>query len=115
MLLATTRPCSPLLDQLQQQQQHCSVAKGPGSDMQQQKQLRRNNLASSSSSASSQQQGSLLAAVAAGFKSASAAGLPVWQAHVRWFDDPFGLPEGQQVSNEVCTTVKVQVVQAEML
>jgi hypothetical protein len=111
MLLATPRPCTPLLDQLQKHQQQQSA--GKGRDKQQMKQRREKN--NSSSGNSRQQPGGLLAPIAAGFKSVSAAGLPLWHAHVSWFDDPFGLPAGQQVSNMVCTIVKVQVVDAEML
>lgn len=45
------------------------------------------------------------------FKRLSADGLPTYTAQVKWFDDPFG----SGMSNEVCSTIKVEVVRADLL
>jgi hypothetical protein len=57
---------------------------------------------------------SSLAAAARKFKKVSADGLPCWEAQVEWYDDPFD-PIGNDSKNEVCSTIKVEVVRADLL
>jgi hypothetical protein len=131
MLLATKRPCTPLLKQLQQQapgmptRSHGSSQAAAAATHQQKR--RRHG---SSAAAAAKKRGSrasqpppdpaALAAAVAQLKQVSADGLPCWTAQVEWFDDPF-VVEGMQpagydlCNNLVCSTIKVEVVPAELV
>lgn len=58
-----------------------------------------------------------LAAAGAQLKDMSADGLTCWAAQVEWFDDPFFEPgdSGPRHGNLVCSTIKVEVVPAELV
>jgi hypothetical protein len=97
MLQATKQPCTPVLQQLSQQKKAAGSSK-----------------AAKKKSSSSQQLDSSLAAAAAQLRSVTADGLPCWTADISWFDDPFDVSD-EPVQNEVCTTIKVEVVRAELV
>lgn len=130
MLLSTKRPCYPLLKQLQQQapamptRSHASSL--PAAHKQQHKRRGSSSTAAarkrSSSSGASQPppDPAALAAAVAQLREVSADGLPSWTADVEWFDDPFvvvGLqrPGYNLRNNLVCSTIRVEVVPAELI
>jgi hypothetical protein len=104
MLQATKRPCTPVLQQLAQQPAASVDASGSGSEQ-----------ACDSSEEEGQQPDSSLAAAAARLKTISRNGLPSWTAKVSWFDDPFDTRGEGSLKNEVCTTIKVEVVRADLV
>jgi hypothetical protein len=56
-----------------------------------------------------------LAAAVTKFRKVSADGLPSWEAKISWFDNPLPQMSWPCVSNEVCSTIKVEVVPADLL
>lgn len=54
------------------------------------------------------------AAAAARLRIVSAEGLPSWTAEITWLDDPYDVP-GEPSNNKVFSTIKVEVIPAELL
>jgi hypothetical protein len=98
MLTATKRPSTPILEQLAQQKAagHKSSSKA------------------AKKKGSSQQADASLAAAAARLRKLAADGLPSWTADISWVDDPFDAPDAPVV-NKVCSTIRVEVITAELV
>jgi hypothetical protein len=105
MVLATTRPCTPILEQLAPQpfQEIVSRSASVRKAAKEQRKLGRHPVDAS------------LEAAAARLRALSAnEHLASWTAEISWFDDPLEVP-GRPLSNEVCSTIRVEVAPAELV
>jgi hypothetical protein len=104
MVLAVKRPCTPVLEQLAPQPFEEIVSRSASVRKAAKEQRKRGSHPVDAS----------LEAAAARLRSVSADGLPAWTAEVSWFDDPWEAP-GDPSNNTVCSTIKVEVIPAELV